>query len=181
MEKFNLSISYNGKNKVLLSDLVSELYDFLDTCIHSIPSQEVVHFKHFKFNGCSVDGLFDHYLTRQEVVELKNLLNTDSELDVVKVLGTIHCSENRDILGISHVLEHELPKLKGAYISGSDIKARQMHFEEYKQTVKDEVSKNPLLTVAFDAIDWDLARSHYFAKVRMDYFADAVLFFAKAS
>ena len=65
------------------------------------------------------------------------------------------------------------------FISGSDLKARQIQFEDYKNSVKAEVEKNQLLTVAFDAIDWDFACSNYFAKVQMDYFADAVLFFTK--
>lgn len=181
MSKFDVSISYCGHYKVLKTDSIADLILFLETCIHSIPTSEVVHFKHLKFDGFSVDGLCDDYLSRKEVVGLKNHLNVETDVEISKVLGVIHCVGNSEYLDIHDLLEQELPKVKGAYISGSDIKARQEHFDEYKQAVLTEIDKNPLLKVAFDTVDWDLARSFYFAKVRMDYFANAVLFIQKVS
>jgi len=182
MSKFDISVSYYGQDKVLKTDSISDFTLLLETCIHSIPSTEIVHISHLKYDGCKVDGLNDEALSKAEIISLKNhLINAESDVEIAKVLGTIHCGGESEYLDIHQLLEQELPKVKGVYISSSDIKARQMQFEDYKNSVKAEVEKNPLLTIAFDAIDWDLARSHYFAKVRMDYFANAILFIEKTS
>lgn len=182
MSKFDISISYCGHEKVLKTDSFSDFTLLLETCIHSIPSSEIVYISHLKYDGYTVDGLNDESLSKAEIIGLKNhLLNAQSEVEIAKVLGTIHCVGTSEYLNIHELLENELPKVKGVYITGSDLKARQMQFDEYKKSVKCDVEKNPNLAIAFDAIDWDLARSHYFAKVRMDYFANAVIFIQKNS
>lgn len=180
MSKFDVSISYYGQEKVLKTDLVSDLTMLLQTCIDSIPSKEIVRISHFKYDGYTVDGLKGELLTKAEIICLKNhFLDAKTDVDIVKVLGTIHCIGISEHSNICELLEESLPNVKGVHISGSDLKARQIQFEDYKNSVKAEVEKNQLLTVAFDAIDWDFACSNYFAKVQMDYFADAVLFFTK--
>ncbi len=180
MKKISLSITYRNQNQELHTESSSALVEFLECCIHSISSAESVNFNKFLFDGCAVSGLNNALLNRGEVVALKNALNTENELEIYKLLGALHCSDDPESLNIVDLLETESKKVKGVYLSNSDLKAKQQHFDELKRRIVDGLKDVPNIIDIRNKIDWDGIREDYFSKVKMDYFGQAVLFIERS-
>lgn len=84
---------------------------------------------------------------------------------------------------IDTILENELPKVVGCYLSKSDLEAKATHFaefqEKYKEVLLSDPQTAPIATQLFDAMVWNEVKRAYFKNIKVDYFADAVLMISK--